>query len=97
MRIIARRTPREFWVRCPESEQPLKAWFTEAQVAAWQNPQEVKLRYRQASFLADNRVVFNIGGNQYRLVTQLNYDFQIIHIKFIGTHAEYDRIDAETI
>lgn len=96
MRIIARRALREFRVRHPDSEAPLKAWFAEAQTADWKNPQDVKRRYRHASFLADNRVVFNIGGNKYRLVVHVNYGFKIAYIKFVGTHAEYDRIDPET-
>ena len=97
MRIIARRTLRHFWERHPDSEQPLRAWFAEAQAADWRNSQAIKRRYRHASFVADNRVIFNIGGNKYRLITHVNYDFRIVYIKFIGTHAEYDRIDPETI
>ena len=97
MRIIARRTLREFWERHPDSEQPLKAWFAEAQAADWRNPQGIKSRYRHASFVADNRVIFNIGGNKYRLITHVNYDFRIVYIKFVGTHGEYDRIDPGTI
>ena len=97
MRIIARRTLREFWERHPDSEQPLKAWFAEAHSADWKNPQEIKRRYSHASFVADNRVIFNIGGNKYRLVAHVNYDFKILYIKFVGTHAEYDRIDPEII
>jgi mRNA interferase HigB len=97
MRIIARRTQVAFWERHPDSEQPLKSWFAEAQAADWKSPQAIKRRYRQASFVADNRVLFNIGGNKYRLVAHVNYGFRIVYIKFIGTHAEYDRIDPETI
>jgi mRNA interferase HigB len=69
----------------------------EARAAVWKDPSAIKRRYRHASFLADNRVIFNIGGNKYRLVAHVNYDFQIVYIKFVGTHAEYDRIDPETI
>jgi mRNA interferase HigB len=97
MRIIARRTLRTFWERHPDSEQPLKSWFAEAQAADWKTPQTVKRRYRNASFVADNRIIFNIGGNKYRLVVHVNYDFRIVYIKFVGTHREYDRIDPETI
>jgi mRNA interferase HigB len=97
MRIIARRTLREFWKCHPDSEQPLKAWFAEAQAADWRNSHGIKRRYRHASFVGDNRVIFNIGGNKYRLVTRVNYDYRIVYIKFVGTHAEYDRIDPETI
>ena len=97
MRIIARRTLRDFWERHSDSEQPLKAWFAEVQAARWRSPQEIKRRYRHASFVADNRVIFNIAGNKYRLVVHVNYDFRVVYIKFIGTHSDYDRIDPETI
>ena len=97
MRIIARRTLREFWERHPRAEQPLRAWFAEASKATWLQPQDIKDAYRHASFVDDNRVVFNIAGNRYRLVVHVNYDFGILYIKFIGTHAEYDRIDPETV
>ena len=97
MRIIARRTLREFWERHPGSEQPLKAWFAEAHAAQWRNPQTIKHRYRHASFVSDNRVIFNVGGNKYRLIVQIHYPYGIVYIKFVGTHAEYDRIDAEKI
>jgi mRNA interferase HigB len=97
MRIIARRTLRTFREHHPDSEQPLKSWFAEAEAAEWKTPQAVKRRYRSASFVADNRIIFNIGGNKYRLVVHVNYDFRIVYIKFVGTHREYDRIDPETI
>ena len=97
MRIIARRTLREFWEQHPDAEQPLKAWFAETSNAAWDTPQSIKDQYRHASFVADNRVIFNIGGNKFRLVVHVNYDFGIVFIKFVGTHREYDRIDPETV
>ncbi len=97
MRIIARRTLRDFWEQHPEAEQPLKAWFAEAQAAEWDTPQAIKDRYRHASFVGDNRVIFNISGNKYRLIVHVNYGFGIVYIKFIGTHTDYDRIDPETI
>ena len=75
----------------------MKTWFAEAQAANWRNPQAIKHRYRHASFVGDNRVIFNIGGNKYRLIAHMNYDFQIVYIKFVGTHAEYDRIDPEIV
>jgi mRNA interferase HigB len=96
MRVIARRPLREFWKRHPVAEQPLKAWFAEVQAADWRDPAQIKRRYRHTSFVGDNRVIFNIGGNKYRLVVHVNFDFGIVYIKFIGTHAEYDRIDPET-
>jgi mRNA interferase HigB len=97
MRIIARRTLREYWERYPQAAQPLKAWFREVAASDWANPDDVKRRYRHASILKDNQVVFNIGGNKYRLVVQINYDFKIIYIRFVGSHKAYDKVDAETI
>jgi len=97
MRIIARRTLRECWKTHPSAEQPLKSWFKEASAADWTGPGDVKRRYPHASIIGGNRVVFNIGGNKYRLVVQINYDFQILYVRFVGTHAAYDKVDAETI
>ena len=79
------------------AEQPLKSWFREASQARWESPADIKSRYRHASFLKDNRVVFNIGGNKYRLIVHANYDFRILYIRFVGTHAEYDHVDPEYI
>jgi mRNA interferase HigB len=97
MRIIARSTLRSFWEKYPDAEQPLKAWFYEASRAQWQSPLEIKSLYRNASIIANNRVVFNIKGNDYRLIAHVRYDVSIIFIRFIGTHKEYDKIDAATI
>ncbi len=97
MRIIARRTLREYWEKHPSAEQALKSWFREASAAIWNAPVDVKRRYPNASIVGGNRVVFNIGGNKYRLVTQINYSFKIIYIRFVGSHAAYDKINAETI
>ena len=97
MRIIARRTLRDYWERYPQAEQPLKAWFREAASANWAGPEDVKRRYRHASILKGNRVIFNIAGNRYRLVMQINYDFRIIYIRFVGSHGDYDKVNAETI
>jgi len=97
MRVIARRVLREFWKKHPTAEQPLKAWFAEAHAAHWVNPQAIKSQYRHASFVGDNRVVFNIGGNKFRLVVHVNFPIGVVLIKFVGTHADYDRIDAETV
>lgn len=97
MRIIARRTLVQFWEREPQSETALKDWYKKAEKSMWQSPADIKAQYRSASFLADNRVVFNICGNHYRLIVKINYHFGIVYIRFVGTHAEYDRINAETI
>ena len=97
MRIIARRTLRDYWERHPHAAQPLKSWFREAAASDWASPEDVKRRYRHASILKGNRVVFNIGGTKYRLVVQINYEFKIIYIRFVGSHADYDKVDAETV
>lgn len=97
MRVIAVSTLREFWKRHPDAEQPLKAWFEETSRASWTQPSDVKFLYRSASILKNRRVVFNIKGNDYRLVVSIAYRTQIVYIKFIGTHREYDEVDAETV
>jgi mRNA interferase HigB len=97
MRIIARRTLREFWERHPDVEQSLRAWYCDVQTAVWKSPADIKRTYANASLLGQNRVVFNIKGNRYRLVVAINYPFQICYIRFVGTHTEYDRIDAELV
>ncbi|MCD9028329.1 type II toxin-antitoxin system HigB family toxin [Luteimonas sp. BDR2-5] len=97
MRVIAVSALRAFWERHPDSEQPLKAWYDEAKHAAWLSPQDIRNHYASASFVGKNRVVFNIKGNDYRLIVAVAYRFQAVYIKFLGTHAEYDRIDAATV
>ena len=97
MRIIARRTLRAYWHQHTNAEQPLRAWYAEAKPADWKSPADIKARYASASIIANNRVVFNMGGNKYRLVVAIRYDLGIIYIRFVGTHAEYDKIDAATI
>lgn len=97
MRIIAKKTLREFWIRHKDCEEQLKAWFQETSNCEWINSNDVKNDYPSASILGDNRIVFNIKGNHYRLIIKINYDYQMIWIRFIGTHAEYDKIDATKI
>ena len=97
MRIIAVKTLREFWESHPDAEQPLRAWYATASRARCEQPSGVKDAYPNASFIANNRVVFNIKGNAYRLLVAMRYDKGIGFVRFIGTHAAYDRIDAETI
>ncbi|MFC5283787.1 type II toxin-antitoxin system HigB family toxin [Pedobacter alpinus] len=97
MRIIAKKTLREFWDKHPDCEEQLKSWFQEVLKAEWKNPNQVKLEYPSASILVDNRMVFNIKGNHYRLIVKINYDYQMLWIRFIGTHSEYDKINAKTI
>lgn len=88
---------REFWKKHPDCEQQLKSWFREAAKSAWKNTHEIKHEFPAASILGDNRVVFNIKGNHYRLIVKINFHYQMVWIRFIGTHREYDRIDADKI
>lgn len=97
MRVIAVRALREFWARYPAAEPPLRAWFDEARKARWRRPSDIKAQYRSASVLRNRRVVFNIKGNDYRLVVAIAYRLQVVYVKFVGTHAQYDAIDAETV
>ena len=98
MRVIAKRTLMRFWESGHgDAEQPLKSWHALVKSASWSHPKEIKAKFSTASFLANNRVVFNIIGNKYRLVVKVDYDFQAIFIRFIGSHADYDKIDASTI
>lgn len=97
MRIIAKSTLREFWEKHADAEEALQAWYDDTERSHWQSPTDIRAMYASVSFLANNRVVFNIRGNHYRLVTHLHYNTQIVYIRFVGTHAEYDRIDAVTI
>ena len=99
MRIVSRKALREFWNQrqYADSEQPLKAWFREASRADWSDPAEIKALYRSASIVGKNRVVFNIGGNKYRLVVSVNYPYRMMYIRFVGTHRQYDEIDVTEI
>lgn len=97
MRIISRRCLVQFWESHPDAEQPLRAWYSEAKKAIWKSPAEIKAIYHSISILSNNRVVFNIKGNTYRLVVVVEYSQEKIFIRFVGTHAEYDRIDATSI
>ena len=96
MRIFARKELKEFWElpNYRDSEQPLRAWYDEARKASWKTPSDIKSQYKNASILKNGRVVFNIHGNTYRLVVKINYDFGFIYIRFIGTHKQYDKINA---
>lgn len=97
MRVIALKTLQEFYRKHADAEQPLKAWYKEAEQAKWKSPQEIKKVFASASILGDNRIVFNIKGNKYRLVVKFNYKYGWAWIRFIGTHAQYDKINAEKI
>ncbi|MBC7776228.1 MAG: type II toxin-antitoxin system HigB family toxin [Phycisphaerae bacterium] len=97
MRIIAKKALRDFWELHPDSEQALKAWFKDVSDAAWESFHDVREAFNRASAVGSDRIVFRIRGNHYRLIVRINYEFSIIYIKFIGTHAEYDEVDAATI
>jgi len=95
--ILSKKALRDFWRAHPDAEDALKAWYQEASQSSWRSPAEIKKLYANASIVADNRVVFNIKGNKYRLIVRIRYDSGIVFIRFIGTHAEYDRVDARTV
>lgn len=97
MRVIAVSTLRTFWERHPDAEQPLTAWYEEATNATWTQPSDIKEQYRSASILKNRRVVFNIKGNDFRLIVAIAYKLQIVYVKFVGTHKDYDAVDAETV
>jgi mRNA interferase HigB len=96
MRIISKTRLRECWIRYPDAEQPLLAWYREVEKEDWDQPARVKDKYRSASFVGD-RVVFNIGGNKYRLVVRIKYPSRLVYVRFVGTHKEYDKIDVKEV
>lgn len=97
MRVIAKSTLREFWTVHSDAEGALKAWLADAQRAEWKTPNDVLGNYANISLLAGNRICFNIKGNHYRLIVKVLYNAQVVYIKFVGTHVEYDAIDANTV
>jgi mRNA interferase HigB len=100
MRIIAKRALRQFWERHPQgagAKAALEAWHAQVLDADWARPAHVKQQYGDASILKGSRVVFNIAGNKYRLVVRINYPYRVVYVRFVGTHGEYDDIDAEVI
>jgi len=97
MRIISKQTLVRYWEKHPDCEQPLRAWHDEVSKANWQTPQDIKRQFVSASFVANNRVVFNIKGNQHRLIVAVAYSQGAAYVKFVGTHSEYDKIIAATV
>lgn len=97
MRIIAIKTIKHCWAIHPSTEQSLKAWVAEVEEAQWENPQELKLQFGNASIITGKRVVFNINGNNYRLIVDIEYRLQIVFVVWFGSHDEYDKIDAKSI
>src|SRR5712671_1544124 len=100
MRVIAVSSLKAFWISRPQysdAEGPTLAWYRDVLKADWAKPSDVKVQYGNASILQDGRVVFNIAGNKYRIVVWINYPYRVVYIRFIGTHRQYDAIDAQTI
>lgn len=98
MQVVAKRTLRIFWQRHPHAEGPLRAWHAAVTKATWNGPADVKRAFgATVDFVGDNRIVFDIGGNKYRLIVHVAYRFKRVLIKFVGTHKEYDKIDPETV
>lgn len=97
MRVIAKKILREFWIKHPNSEQQLKAWFREAEKGNWSSPNHIKDQFPNVRIIPGNRVIFNIKGNEYRLVVKLNYNCGMMWIRFIGTHDEYDKINSTKV
>ncbi|MCW7553914.1 type II toxin-antitoxin system HigB family toxin [Endozoicomonas gorgoniicola] len=100
MRIIALSTLKNFWLKKPEYSdviEPVLAWYRQTLKADWSSPSDVKRDYRNASILKGGRAVFNIAGNKYRLIVWVNYPYRVVYVRFLGTHAQYDKIDAQTI
>jgi mRNA interferase HigB len=98
VQIVARQTLRAFWQRHPDAEMPLRTWFAIVQKSTWSGPSDVKRQFGSAvDFVGDNRAIFDIGGNKYRLIVHVAYRFKRVLIKFVGTHKDYDRIDPETV
>ena len=97
MRVISVKRLKVFWSKHPAGKSRLEAWFAEAKKSKWRTPDDIRKKYKTASLLKNNRVVFRIKGNEYRLVAAIRYDLQIVFIRFIGTHSEYDRINAKEI
>ena len=97
MRVIAKRRLREFWERHPAARGPLLAWFREVEREDWDTPAAVKAKYRSASIVGDDRVVFNVKGNAFRLVVRIDYARRVVYVRFIGTHAEYDAVNVKEV
>lgn len=97
MRIIAVKTLKDYWEEFPQAEQALLSWHEEAEEASWSNPNELKAQYRNASILTDKRVVFNIHGNSFRLIVDIEYRLKIMFVLWFGTHPQYDKIDAKKV
>lgn len=97
MRVISRKTLVDFWTKHRDAEVALKLWFKTVEKATWKNPAEVKEVYRSADPIANNRIIFDIKGNKYRIIAHIHFERQQLFIRFVGTHAEYDKVDATKV
>jgi mRNA interferase HigB len=97
MRVIAIRTLKAYWIEHPETREHIESWYTITKTASWKNPNDIKAQYRNASILKNGRVVFNIKGNDHRLIVKIHFNTGIVFIRFIGTHKAYNQIDAEEV
>jgi mRNA interferase HigB len=98
MQVIALRTLKQFWGLHPQAETPLRVWYAQATQAVWTNSQDIKREYgASVDFIADNRVIFDISGNKYRLIVHISYAYKRVLVKFIGTHSQYDKISPESV
>ncbi len=97
MNVVTKRTLQAFWTDHPRAKGPLVSWYDHVRAAEWRTPQDIRNDFRSADFVGDNRVIFDIGGNNYRLVVRISYTFKQVLVKFVGTHADYDGIDPETV
>jgi mRNA interferase HigB len=97
MRVIAIRTLKAYWDEHPETREHIESWYTITKSVSWKNPNDIKAQFRNASILKDSRVVFNIKGNNHRLIVKIHYNTGIVFIRFIGTHKAYNQINAEEV
>ncbi|MDP1912822.1 type II toxin-antitoxin system HigB family toxin [Brevundimonas sp.] len=97
MNVVAKRTLQAFWTIHPQAQGPLISWYAHASKAEWRTPQDIKDDFRSVDFVGDNRVIFDVGGDNYRLVARISYIYKQVLVKFVGTHKEYDKINPETI
>lgn len=97
MRVIAVKTLKEYWIKFPQAKQALLSWYEEVETASWGSPNELKSQYGNASIITEKRVVFNIHGNSFRLVVDIEYRLKIVFVVWFGTHKQYDSVDAKKI
>ena len=97
MNVVTYRRLKALWERHPDARGPLTAWYADARRASWNAPSDIRARYNIVDFVGDNRVVFNLGGNKYRLIVRVSYTYKQVLVKFVGAHSEYDKINAETV